>query len=71
MGIELALKEKYEFKESSCVENKNVAGAFESLIERWNFQNHSENQLMYTKSIKNSKSFYSNTNLQNNLQFIS
>ena len=62
MGIELALKEKYEFKESSCVENKNVAGAFESLIERWNFQNHSENQLLYTKSIRSSKPSYSSKN---------
>ena len=39
-GIDLALKEKYEFKESSCLQNKNVAGAFESLIERWNVENH-------------------------------
>ena len=38
-GVDLALKEKYEFKESSCLQNKNVAGAFESLIERWNYQN--------------------------------
>ena len=41
-GINLALKEKYEFKESSCLQNKNVCGAFESLIERWNFQNKRE-----------------------------
>ena len=40
MGIELALKEKYEFKESSCMENTNVAGAFESLVENWNFKRH-------------------------------
>lgn len=39
-GIDLALKENYEFKESSCLKNKNVAGAFEDLLERWNFQNH-------------------------------
>ena len=38
-GVDLALKENYEFKESSCLQNKNVAGAFESLIERWNYQN--------------------------------
>lgn len=39
-GIELALKENYEFNESSCMKNLNVAGAFESLIERWNIENH-------------------------------
>jgi small GTP-binding protein len=39
-GIDLALKENYEFKESTCLKNKNVAGAFEDLLERWNFQNH-------------------------------
>ena len=39
-GMALALKEHYEFKESSCLKNINVAGAFESLIERWNFENH-------------------------------
>lgn len=60
MGIELALKEKYEFKESSCIENKNVAGAFESLVERWNFQNHS--LLKKTNIIKNSKMSQSTKN---------
>ena len=39
-GMDLALKENYEFKESSCLKNINVVGAFESLIERWNFENH-------------------------------
>ena len=39
-GIELAKKENYEFKESSCVRNENVSGAFESLAERWNFLNY-------------------------------
>ena len=38
-AIELALKEKYEFCESSCKTNLNVAGAFESLVERWNMEN--------------------------------
>ena len=41
-GIALALKENYEFHESSCKRNKNVAGAFEALIERWNFESHRE-----------------------------
>lgn len=39
-GIELALEEDYEFQESCCIKNINVAGAFEVLIERWNFENH-------------------------------
>ena len=39
-GIDLALEESYEFKESSCLQNINVAGAFENLIERWNFDYH-------------------------------
>ena len=38
-GINLAKYESYEFKESSCSENKNVAGAFEYLVETWNFGN--------------------------------
>ena len=41
-GINLALKEKYVFKESSCLKNKNVSGAFKSLIESWNFKNKKE-----------------------------
>ena len=43
-GMALALEENYEFKESSCLKNLNVAGAFESLIERWNFESHKELQ---------------------------
>jgi Ras-related protein Rab-11A len=39
-GIELAEKENFEFKESSCVHNQNVSGAFETLAERWNFLNY-------------------------------
>ena len=34
------MENHYEFLESSCLQNKNVANAFLSLIERWNFQNH-------------------------------
>ena len=37
-GIKLALKEKYKFKETSCLKNENVADAFEALIELWNFE---------------------------------
>ena len=39
-GITFAMENHYEFLESSCLQNKNVANAFLSLIERWNFQNH-------------------------------
>ena len=39
-GIALALDQNYEYQESSCIHNKNVAGAFECLIERWNFERH-------------------------------
>ena len=50
-GTSLALKENYEFHESSCKRNKNVAGAFEALIERWNFENHrKQNNLIRTNS---------------------
>ena len=38
-GIELARREKYKFKETSCVKNENVADAFEALIEMWNMEN--------------------------------
>ena len=52
-GIALALQENYEFKESSCLKNKNVTGAFEDLLERWNFQNHKMEKKSMTR--KNSK----------------
>ena len=38
-GIELAKREKYKFKETSCAKNENVADAFEALIEMWNMEN--------------------------------
>ena len=50
-GRALALKENYEFKESSCLQNINVAGAFENLMERWNFD--------YQKTLRiNSENFF-------------
>ena len=74
-GIALALQENYEFKESSCLQNINVAGAFENLIERWNFDYHrtlrinSENnsqKVSRKKSKKNlNDSFYQNSNKLN------
>lgn len=41
-GIQIAVEEHYEFKESSCVQNSNVAGAFEALVERWNVLIHTD-----------------------------
>lgn len=36
-GINLALDNNFYFKETSCVDNKNVAGAFQTIIEMTNF----------------------------------
>ena len=66
-GIALALKEKYEFKESSCLKNKNVAGAFELIIERLNFQNHKKENKHIRKSTttfsKSKTEFFPNINI--------
>ena len=74
-GIALALQENYEFKESSCLQNINVAGAFENLIERWNFDYHrtlrihSENNSQKVSRKKSKKNlddtFYQNSNKLN------
>ena len=74
-GIDLALQENYEFKESSCLQNINVAGAFENLIERWNFDYHrtlrinSENNSQKVSRKKSKKNlddtFYQNSNKLN------
>ena len=46
-GIQLALDEKYQFKEASCLKNENVADAFEALIEMWNIEmNNRRNDLI-------------------------
>ena len=37
-GINLALKNNFYFKETSCVENKNVSDAFQTIIELTNFE---------------------------------
>lgn len=37
-GLALATENEYIFMESSCLQNKNVAGAFESLIEMTNME---------------------------------
>jgi small GTP-binding protein len=62
-GINLAMEHHYEFLESSCLQNKNVADAFLSLIERWNFKNKKNNRKKsielkrsLTESARNNKS---------------
>jgi hypothetical protein len=37
-GINLALKNNFYFKETSCVENKNVSDSFQTIIELTNFE---------------------------------
>ena len=51
-GIELALKEKYKFKETSCLKNENVADAFEALIEMWNIEN--QKKTIFERNRRNS-----------------
>ena len=52
-GVDLAFQKKYEFKEFSCVQNNNVAGAFEFLIESWNFlNNRKQKKFPFTKKEK-------------------
>lgn len=69
-GIALACKYNFEFKESSCLQNKNVAGAFEALAESWNFQRHSKNDSSSKKSEKKKRFKKSNTeyNLENYIE---
>jgi small GTP-binding protein len=51
-GIELASKEKYRFKETSCLKNENVADAFEALIEMWNIEN--QKKTIFERNRRNS-----------------
>ena len=37
-GTNLAFENKFRFKETSCVDNKNVSDAFQTIIEMTNFQ---------------------------------
>ena len=53
-GINLASEEKYEFKESSCLKNQNVAGAFEYLVETWNYRNQIKKEQNAKKQNNNS-----------------
>ena len=64
-GIDLALEENYEFKESSCLQNINVAGAFENLIERWNFDNHKTLKINSENNSKKDTNKKSKQNLDN------
>ena len=52
MAINLSINEEYIYKETSCVNNENVADAFETIIEMWNIYNKEKSQ----KSIKKTKS---------------
>ena len=47
-GASLAQKNDYMFKETSCVKNENVAGAFETLIEITNIE--SKNNIISEKN---------------------
>ena len=51
-GIELASKEKYRFKETSCLKNENVADAFEALVEMWNIEN--QKKTIFERNRRNS-----------------
>ena len=53
-AINLAIKEEYFYKETSCLLNENVADAFETIIEMWNIYNKKINQP--PNPIKRSKS---------------
>ena len=57
-GIALALQEQYEFIESSCIRNINVANAFESLVERWNSENHKSRNSNYNSLTQKDLSRY-------------
>ena len=64
-GINLAMEHHYEFLESSCLQNKNVADAFLSLIERWNFKNKKNNRKKSTE-LKRSLTETAKNNKSNN-----
>ena len=63
-GVELAIKEKFIFKESSCLKNENVADAFEALIEMWNHKHKlfSERYNPIKVPIKRNSSVYDKSN---------
>lgn len=64
-GIKLAIKENFIFKESSCLKNENVAGAFEALIELWNNQNNNDTENIMPVERRRSKSVIDKVNDKN------
>ena len=50
-AIDLAVSEEYVYKETSCVNNENVADAFETIIEMWNINHKKENLYTPQKSL--------------------
>ena len=68
-GMELARKENYEFDECSCKKNLNVASAFETLLERWNFERQKEKKMQKEKQKENEfKLIKKNTITEKNIQ---
>ena len=69
-GMLLAKQENYEFDECSCLKNINVASAFETLLERWNFERHKEKQkdLAFRKSAKIKKKKFQRSVTEYNLE---
>ena len=67
-GMALALAENYEFNESSCYKNINVIGAFETLIETWNIENHRKSRITNRSNSKgNSKDNFKRNFTENDL----
>jgi small GTP-binding protein len=50
-AIDLAVSEEYVYKETSCVNNENVADAFETIIEMWNINHKTEKLYIPQKSL--------------------
>ena len=71
-GMLLAKQEDYEFDECSCLKNINVASAFETLLERWNFERHKEKEketdLTFRKSAKIKKKKFQRNMTEYNLE---
>lgn len=65
-GIQLALDEKYQFKEASCLKNENVADAFEALIELWNFEVFKQKIIKKDRKASLSKNNNKNNNKNDN-----
>ena len=59
-GKELAFKQKFAFKEISCLQNENVADAFGALIEMWNVEYHKKRltQTMRNKELPRNRARY-------------